>query len=170
MYIPISVRIIWSQWPEHVAELANEFEVINRLPSVTARIFNQVARLHHMNTRISDGMEDNNTTENSSLGYSSSSYITANPANNHSQPIYPPSINRSSADTYQSYQGYPPPPPPHFFLPVPVQNKYNIYSAESTGEHTIDAKETAHNRRKALQLVFYYYNKHQLFSDGIDDD
>lgn len=37
-------------------------------------------------------------------------------------------------------------------------------------EPSTDAKEVAHNRCQALQLVLNYYDKHQKFSGAMDDD
>lgn len=81
-----------SPWPEHVAELANEFEVNRRLNSAKARRFTQPDRLHKVNIRSTDSMGENSNIHNSSFGYGSSSHMTANLVEKeHYQPIYPPS-------------------------------------------------------------------------------
>lgn len=101
-HTPIAVRIIRSIWWEHVTELTNDFEISRRLDSATARTFTQPARLHEINTRRTDGMRDNNNTNNSSIGYDSSSYMKADTVDSqHSKPVYQPSVSRTSANTYK---------------------------------------------------------------------
>lgn len=55
-HTPIAACIISALWPDHVVQLANEFQVDYRLTFAMVSTFNQPALLHHMNIRSTDTM------------------------------------------------------------------------------------------------------------------
>lgn len=65
----ISVRIIRSFCPKHVAEFTEAFGANLRLTSVTARTFHLPIHMNYMHTRALDDVVNSNHTDQISLGY-----------------------------------------------------------------------------------------------------